>query len=178
MKILLLLLTTMFSFNSFSYEKKGFYKINDDGWAVAETPIGEVFACKDCDSVIEVQISYGIEFNNNEFYKSNGDFINAMKNPVKQENFIKLIIEETIPTINPDDIKIVQTNPNYKISGYPFLEYKLVVKQQNILDIMESSYIAVQRSRILKISANFLLGKVSESDLKRMNIFLNSFSPL
>lgn len=111
-------------------------------------------------------------------FKSNTEFIQAMKTPSVAEKFIKIMIKGSAPKIVDSDIVMVKINPNSLINGNNFLNYSFFIKNKMQYPIFENTYTGIFNGRILRISANYLLGKASETDLEILEKFISSFKPI
>lgn len=175
-QLILCLLLTM-PIYTFAYEKGELYEVNELGWEVARTPVADLYVCKQCSSIIEVQISYGQKIEGSDFFKSNTEFIQAMKTPSVAEKFIKIMIKGSAPKIVDSDIVMVKIDPNSLINGNNFLNYSFFIKNKMQYPIFENTYTGIFNGRILRISANYLLGKANEKDLDILERFISSFKP-
>ena len=145
---------------SFSYEKEGFYTIDNTGWVTKETLVGEVFICSECPDLVQVQISYGPEAGADAPFHNDRQFMNVLNTIKKKKQLAKMMLENGMPPeIFKSDIIAVADD---EIGGLKAIRYSAVVKATNNMEFRETTLVTMHKNRMVKFSANFYEGKLSE----------------
>ncbi|MCR0998652.1 hypothetical protein [Serratia rubidaea] len=153
MKKLIFALLIAMPVSCFAFTKQGFYTIGSDDWVTKSTPSGDVFICKDCPEMVQVQISYGPEIGSDSPFKSNEEFVQAFSTKEKKEQFAKMILEGGMPT-SGFSINIIRVDEDH-IDNLRALRYSASIKMPDGNVGRETTLVAMHKNRLMKFSVNF-----------------------
>lgn len=165
------LLISIFSINSYAFDKSGYYTVNNENWIANTTPLGDVFVCSKCDGQTQIQISYGPEIPKDSPIKSFSDLNGIINTEITKKEFIKGNLEESMP-INGFKVEVKRAEET-KISGVKAIQYLAEVTFPQGYVGMENGFITIHKNRILRISINYF-PDASKSDFKKIDSFLSS----
>ncbi|MEM7839906.1 hypothetical protein JW294_01870 [Morganella morganii] len=157
---ILLFIFLAFPMTSFSYEKEGFYTIDNTGWVTKETLVGEVFICSECPDLVQVQISYGPEAGADAPFHNDRQFTNAFNTKEKKKQLAEMLLESGMPSENYK-LNIIAVEDD-EIGGLKAIRYSAAVDAPGGVEARETTLITMHKNRMVKFSANFYEGKLSE----------------
>ncbi|HCS8962737.1 hypothetical protein [Klebsiella pneumoniae] len=143
-----------------AFTKEGFYTIDSKGWVAKSTTAGDVFICKECDDLVQVQISYGPEAESDAPFHNADQFVKAFDTPEKKNKFADMLIKGGMPT-EGYDIKVVKVSDDY-LGGNKAIMYSAIVKIPGDNVSRETTLVTMHKNRIVKFSANFYENSLDE----------------
>lgn len=164
----------------YGYTKENFYSVNSDGWEIYEVQkqdLANVFRCKECNGIVQIQISYGPK-GASEFFSDTSEMIAQFKSEKSLGFFVDMMIEESTPWLEKDYIKVLNINKNSELGGLPALEYSMCGESKLIKPTIEKTYVAIQKDRMLRLSVHYSQGEEKSIKKDKINTFINSFKYL
>lgn len=144
----------------FGYTKNGFYTINSEGWVAKSTPAGDVFICSECPDLVQVQISYGDDAGSEAPFHNDRQFVKAFNTKEKKNQFAEMLLKGGMPSTNYSIDVIAVEDDN--IGGLEAIRYSAIVKMSGDMLTRETTLVTMHKNRIVKFSANFYEGKLSD----------------
>ncbi|GAC1628119.1 MAG: hypothetical protein NVS9B10_17720 [Nevskia sp.] len=136
-----------------TFTKTGFYSLDVAGWKHQPTPNGEVFACNDCGSPVQVQIDYGAVLPADSEYKTNAEFLGRLNTEETQREFASLLIGSEIPAEAGLESSIEKVSLG-KIGGLDGFQYSALISTAPKAT-RENAVVAVHKHRIMKLTLNY-----------------------
>lgn len=164
----------------YGYTKENFYSVNSDGWEIYEAPgqdLTNVFRCKECNGIVQIQISYGPK-GTGELFRDTSDMITQLKSKKSLDLFVDMIIEESTPWLEKEHIKVLNINEYSELGGLPALEYSMRGESKLIKSTIEKTFVAIQKDRMLRLSVHYSQGEEKSIKKDKINAFINSFKYL
>ncbi|OTG80791.1 hypothetical protein B9T31_15940 [Acinetobacter sp. ANC 4558] len=153
-----------------NHDKTMTYKL--DGWSSQKTPTGVGLSCTACENQVMISIDIVPIDKNNQYTKSNTDFINYLM--LNKDDFAKKMASDAavggkIKLIKADKAKI----NNKEVFRYMF------TSDDDLNNSFDNTSLFLHNDKLIKITLNYYDGYFSEKDRNAVDHFYNSikFNP-
>lgn len=155
-----------------TFSKPGFYSIDVTGWRHQPGPSGEIFACTDCDTDVQVQIDYGSALPADSDYKTNREFLQRLADEDAQRQFAELLLRAEIPEAAGVEFAIQKVGMT-QLGGTDAFEYSALVATQPAAT-RENAVVAIHKNRIMKLTLNYFDARINDKATARIAALLKS----
>ncbi|MBA4285589.1 MAG: hypothetical protein C0434_08675 [Xanthomonadaceae bacterium] len=159
------------------YQRPGLYSIDAEGWALQPGKDGAlILRCEACTSPVQVQIDYSPERTGEAAKGGNKAFLDRLDSADAQQQFAELMVEASLP---PDvevgeDVDVeIATVSKATVGGLDVFQYVALIDGGGQVT-QESSLVAIQHNRIVKVALNHYQGALDDSDKDRIAALFKS----
>lgn len=159
------------------YTRPGRYSLDAEGWDIQPGTDGAMLLrCKDCKVLVQVQIDYSPEQTGEQAKGGNKAFLARLDSPEAQAQFAELMVEASLPpeiTVGEDvDIEIA-TVSKAMVGGLDVFQYVALIDGGEQVT-QESSLVAIQHNRIVKVALNHYQGALDDAAKDRITSLFKS----
>jgi len=148
------------------YKRPGLYAIDASGWDLMPGKDGAlILRCKGCKSPVQVQIDYTPERTGEAAKSGNKEFLDHLDTPDTQSQFAEMMVEASLPpeiTIGEDVDVEIATVSKAKVGGLDVFQYVALIDGGEEVT-QESSLVAIQHNRIVKVALNHYQGALDDT---------------
>jgi len=159
------------------YKRPGLYAIDAEGWDLQPGKDGAlILRCQACTSPVQVQIDYSPERTGDAAKGGNKAFLGRLDTADAQQQFAELMVEASLPpdTEVGEDVEIeIATVSKAKVGGLDVFQYVALINGGGQIT-QESSLVAIQHNRIVKVALNHYQGALDDSDKDRITALFKS----
>lgn len=154
------------------FRKPGYYSVDATGWVHGTGPHGDLFACQNCPSRVQLQLEYGPPLPADSPYKTNREFLARLKTEDTQKQFADLMLQQSLPPnldleVSVDQVRMTQ------IGGLDAFEFSALVNGAPQAT-REHSFVAIHKNRIMKLTLDYFENGMDEATLARIGALLKS----
>lgn len=159
------------------YKRPGLYSIDAAGWDLKPGNDGAlILRCQACKSPVQVQIDYSPERTGEAAKGGNKAFLARLDTPDAQSQFAELMVEASLPpevTIGEDVDVEIATVSKAKVGGLDVFQYVALIDGGEQVT-QESSLVAIQHNRIVKVALNHYQGALDDDEKDRIAALFKS----
>ena len=159
------------------YKRPGLYSIDAAGWDLKPGNDGAlILRCQACKSPVQVQIDYSPERTGEAAKGGNKEFLARLDTPDAQSQFAELMVEASLPpeiTIGEDVDVEIATVSKAKVGGLDVFQYVALIDGGEQVT-QESSLVAIQHNRIVKVALNHYQGALDDDEKDRIAALFKS----
>lgn len=161
------------------YKRPGLYSIDAEGWDLQPGQDGAlILRCHDCKTPVQVQIDYSPERTGDAAKGGNKAFLARLDTADAQKQFAELMVEASLPEEIEvgEDVEIeIATVSKAKVGGLDVFQYVALIDGGGKVT-QESSLVAIQRNRIVKVALNHYQGALDDAEKDRIAALFKSLS--
>jgi hypothetical protein len=160
--------------NGETFSSPGYYTVTSDGWVRSGSPIAFTYRCTSCKEQVEIKIEYGPPLGDIAPWKTNEEFMASISTASARRQFA----EDLMQALLRNDSRMKVELKHIGLGEVGGLQVLLIASEVTMGSsvVLDTSLIAVHKSRIMRCAVQLPAGTLSPDDEKAVDAFIDGIA--